>query len=75
MTAKRNQHVVPQDDQWAVKGAKAERATELFDNKSDAVNRAREIAQNQKTELIVHDQKGRIQYKDSHGNDPYPPKG
>ncbi|MFJ7565543.1 DUF2188 domain-containing protein [Herminiimonas sp. NPDC097707] len=75
MTIKRNQHVVPQDDQWAVKGANSQRATELFDRKSDAVERAREIAQNQKTELVVHDQKGRIQYKDSHGNDPFPPKG
>jgi uncharacterized protein YdaT len=75
MTVKRNQHVVPQDDQWAVKGAKAQRATELFDRKSDAVDRAREIAQNQGTELVVHNEKGQIQYKDSHGSDPFPPRG
>jgi uncharacterized protein YdaT len=75
MSTKRNQHVVPHVDGWAVKGEKAQRATELFDRKSDAVQRAREIAQNQKTELVVHKQDGKIEYKDSHGHDPFPPKG
>jgi uncharacterized protein YdaT len=73
--SKRNQHVVPRDDQWAVRGAGAKRDTELFDRKQEAVDRAREISQNQQTELVVHGQNGRIQYKDSHGQDPFPPKG
>lgn len=73
--SKRNQHVVPRDDGWAVRGAGAKRDTEQFDRKRDAVNRAREIAQNQQTELVVHGQDGKIQYKDSHGHDPFPPKG
>ena len=75
MSTKRNQHVVPHADGWAVKGANAQRATELFNRKADAVDRAREIAQNQHTELIVHNQDGKIAYKDSHGKDPFPPKG
>ena len=41
----------------------------------DAVDRAREISQNQQTELVVHGHNGRIQCKDSHGHDPFPPKG
>lgn len=45
-----------------------------FDTKSEAVDIAREISKNQKTELVIHDQKGKIQQKDSHGNDPCPPK-
>ncbi|MDQ8023024.1 MAG: DUF2188 domain-containing protein [Moraxellaceae bacterium] len=73
--SKRNQHVVPRDDLWAVRGAGAKRDTELFDRKQDAVDRAREIAQNQQTELVAHGQNGRIQSKDSHGKDPFPPKG
>ena len=73
--SKRNQHVVPRDDQWAVRGAGAKRDTEVFNYKQDAVDRARQISQNQQTELVVHGQNGRIQYKDSHGNDPFPPKG
>lgn len=72
---KRNQHVVPRDDQWAVRGAGAKRDTEVFGNKQEAVDRARQIAQNQRTELLVHGGNGRIQYKDSHGHDPFPPKG
>lgn len=72
---KRNQHVVPRDDQWAVRGAKATRDTELFDRKQDAVDRGREIAKNQRTELVIHGQNGKIQSKDSHGHDPFPPKG
>lgn len=75
MSTKRNQHVVPHQDGWAIRGAGAQRATEIFDYKSDAVQRGREIAQNQKTELIIHGQDGKIQSKDSHGHDPFPPKG
>jgi uncharacterized protein YdaT len=72
---KRNQHVVPRDSGWAVRGAGARRDTELFDRKQDAVDRAREIAQNQQTELVVHGLHGTIQFKDSHGHDPFPPQG
>lgn len=75
MTAKRNQHVVPHEDGWAVRGAGSQRATEIFDRKSDAVQRGREIAQNQGTELIIHGTNGKIQSRDSHGHDPFPPKG
>jgi len=72
---KRNQHVVPREDGWAVRGAKSTRDTEHFDRKQDAVDRAREISNNQGTELVVHGLNGKIQYKDSNGNDPFPPKG
>ena len=72
---KRNQHVVPREDGWAVQSAGAKRATELFDRKTDAVDRARDIARNQGTELLVHGRNGQIQSKDSHGNDKFPPKG
>jgi uncharacterized protein YdaT len=72
---KRNQHVLPRDNSWAVRGAGAARDTEVFDHKQDAVDRAREISQNQNTELVVHGANGRIQYKDSHGRDEFPPKG
>ena len=72
---KRNQHVVPRQDGWAVQGAGAKRATELFDRKADAVDRARDISRNQGTELLIHGRDGLIQSKDSHGNDKFPPKG
>ncbi|MDP1999945.1 MAG: DUF2188 domain-containing protein [Rhodoferax sp.] len=75
MSNKRNQHVVPHQDGWAVRGAGAQRATETFDRKVDAVQRGREIAQNQGTELLIHGLNGQIQTKDSHGNDQFPPPG
>lgn len=73
--SKRNQHIVPHADGWAVRGAGASRATETFDRKSDAIDRGREIAQNQHSELVIHGRDGQIQSKDSHGSDPFPPKG
>jgi uncharacterized protein YdaT len=75
MSTKRNQHVVPHEGAWAVRGEGAKRVTETFDRKADAEHRAREIAQNQKSELFVHGKDGKIQSRDSHGNDPFPPKG
>jgi len=69
-------HVVPNPNGgWDVKKGGAKRATKNFDNKNDAVDRARQISKNKKTELIIHNKDGRIAKKDSHGNDPYPPKG
>jgi len=69
-------HVVPsQAGGWDIKQSGAQSSSGHFDKKSDAVDRAREISRNQKTELTVHNMDGKIAYKDSHGNDPYPPKG
>lgn len=73
--SKRNQHVVPHEDGWAIRAAGASRATATYGRKSDAVDRAREIAQNQRTELVIHGRDGQIQSKDSHGTDAFPPKG
>lgn len=75
MSSKRNQHVVPHDGGWAVKGAGAERATAVYSTKLPAVDRARVIANNQGSELLIHGKNGQIQTKDSHGKDPFPPKG
>lgn len=75
MSSKRNQHVVPHQEGWAVKGEGAKRATEVFDRKADATARGREIARNQGSELLIHGSDGKIQSRDSHGHDPFPPKG
>jgi len=72
---KRNQHVVPRNDGWAVKGAGAERATVVVDTQQEAIDRARNIARNQGTELLIHGRDGRIRERDSHGKDEFPPKG
>jgi hypothetical protein len=75
MTTKRNQHVVPSGQGWAVRGAGATRATEILPTKAEAVDRARGISRNQGTELFIHGRDGKIQSRDSHGRDPFPPKG
>lgn len=69
-----NQHVVPHDGYWQVKKENGFRATKNFDKQLDAIEYGREIAKNQKGELIIHNRKGQIRDKDSYGNDPCPPK-
>ena len=55
---------------WAVQKDGTQRASKLFDTKSPAVSRARQQAQREGAELVVKDDRGRIQSKDSHGHDP-----
>ncbi|EAB6717791.1 DUF2188 domain-containing protein [Salmonella enterica subsp. enterica serovar Enteritidis] len=73
--SKRNQHVVPHAQGWAVKGAGAERATSVHRTQAEAINAGRIISRNQSTELFLHGRNGQIREHDSHGNDPHPPKG
>lgn len=73
--AGKNQHVVPHQDGWAVKGAGNRRATSVHDTQQQAIDAARDIARNQQSELVIHRPDGRIRDKDSHGTDPFPPKG
>lgn len=72
--ASSNQHVVPLGNGWAVKKEGSKRFTVITETKKDAVTVARQIAKNNKAELIVHGKDGKIQDKDSYGNDPIPPK-
>ena len=71
----KNQHVVPNNGRWAVRGEGNSRLTSIFDRQSDAIAAARHISRNQGSELVIHGVDGRIRAKDSHGNDPYPPRG
>lgn len=70
-----NQHIVKHPNGWAVKGAGNERATNVYDTQSKAIEKGREIARNQNSELLIHGRNGQIRARDSHGRDPYPPKG
>jgi len=71
----KNQHVVPHDGRWGVKGERNSRITALYPTQKAAIHAAREISRNQHSELFIHGQDGRIRERDSHGKDPYPPKG
>jgi uncharacterized protein YdaT len=72
---KRNQHVVPHGDGWAVRPQGSSRASSTHSTQAEATERAREIARNQHSELLVHGRDGRIRARDSYGIDPYPPRG
>ncbi|MFC3694143.1 DUF2188 domain-containing protein [Chenggangzhangella methanolivorans] len=71
----KNQHIVPHDEGWAVRGEGNSRATSVHDTQREAIEHGREIARNQGSELLIHGRDGRIRERDSHGNDPFPPKG
>ena len=72
----KNQHVTPHPQGgWQVKGAGNQRATVRTDTQAQAKAIARNIARNNRAELIVQGTNGRIRAKSSYGNDPYPPKG
>lgn len=71
----RNQHVVPHKGEWAVRGEGNQRATSVHSTQQEAIDSAREIARNQQSELFIHGRDGRIRERDSHGKDPFPPKG
>jgi hypothetical protein len=70
----KNQHVVPNDDGWGVRGAGNSRLTSTHDTQAEAIAAAREIAINQQSEVVIHRPNGQIRDKDSYGNDPCPPK-
>ncbi len=55
-----NQHVVPHEDGWAIKGEGNERYTGTYEYQDDAIRRAREIAKNYKADVIIHRKDGTI---------------
>ena len=69
-------HVVPNSNGgWDVKRGGAQRSSGHYSTNQEAVDAGRQISRNQGTEFVIHGKDGRIQSADSHGNDPYPPKG
>ena len=72
----KNQHVTPyKDGGWQVVGEGNLKATLKTDTQAEAIASAREIARNQKSELVIHRKDGKSREKDSYGNDPFPPRG
>ncbi|MBM1020232.1 DUF2188 domain-containing protein [Enterobacter sp. A11] len=71
----KNQWVTTRGDKWAVVGEGNNKATSLHDTQKDAIQAARDIAINQKSELIIQGKDSKIREKNSYGKDDYPPKG
>jgi hypothetical protein len=60
---------------WDVKLTGATKASAHAETKQAAVDLGREISRHQGTEFVIHGKDGKIQQSDSHGNDPFPPRG
>lgn len=71
----KNQHVVPNGDTWGIKGEGNTKLTYKYDTQYEAIDKAREIAINQKSEMLIHGRNGRIRERNSYGKDPFPPRG
>ena len=72
-----NYHVMPNNKQggWDIIKEKALRTSRHFNTQEEAVKVAREFSKRNRSELFIHGKDGAILRKDSHGNDPFPPKG
>lgn len=57
------------------KGAGNSRCTFITGTQSEAIEIAREIAQNQGSELFIHNRHGQIRERNTYGADPNPPRG
>lgn len=67
-------HVVPHENGWAVKKNNASKSSACTSTKSDAVSKAKELSKNSGSEMVVHGKNGKIQYSNSYGKDPCLPK-
>ncbi|WP_136661628.1 DUF2188 domain-containing protein [Nitratireductor sp. XY-223] len=69
-------HVVPNPKGgWDVKRGGASRASSHHETKREAIDAGRSVSRNQGTEFRIHNRDGKIASSDSHGSDPFPPKG
>jgi hypothetical protein len=71
---KKNHLSLPTDSGWGVKGEGNGKFTKQTSTKKEAVKVAKDIAKNNKSELVIHGKDGEIQNKNSYGNDPFPPR-
>lgn len=70
----KNQHVVPVHGEWGVRGEGNDRLTSIHPTQGEAIDAAREIAINQRSDVVIHRPDGTIRDRDSYGNDPFPPR-
>ena len=52
--SKKNRHVIPEDEQWAVIGAGNKKIYSTHRTQEEAIEAARKIAINQRNELPIH---------------------
>ncbi|SIS48984.1 DUF2188 domain-containing protein [Salimicrobium flavidum] len=62
----KGEHVLSHEDGWAVKAQDAKQPSDVFEKKEDAVRRAKEIAENKGTNVVIHKEDGTIQENTSY---------
>jgi len=72
--SRRNKHVVPHGEMWAVRTEGAERVGSIYNTQGAAIEAAKSIAKRDHLEVVIHGTDGKIRDTDSYGNDPCPPK-
>jgi len=79
MAARKVYHIVPnpgQEKDWKIKEENVDEPLGLFDNKEEAIEKAKEIAKaNEPSQIIVHREDGQIQTEYTYGDDPREHKG
>ncbi len=79
MAPKKNLHVVPRGDKWALVDPTKSRATAVTNTQRESIDRGRQVGRNNPAgaELNIHRPNGQVRAKDSVGNasDPRKTKG
>ena len=71
MTERKTYHVVNDEGEWKVRLEKAQRASGVFESKSEAIERARELAKHAPLgQVVVHGRDNAIENEWTYGEDP-----
>lgn len=73
---RKNVHITKRrDGKWQVKSEGSSRAYRTARTQAEAIKIGLKVTSINGGELITHRPDGRIRAKDSHGHDPFPPRG
>jgi uncharacterized protein YdaT len=72
--SKKDIHVVQRPNGWATLKEGASRVGSIQPTQSKAIERARDQAQRERVEVVIHGRDGKIRDSDSYGKDPFPPR-
>jgi hypothetical protein len=67
---KKDLHVVPHGDDWAVRREGSRRVSSTHPTQADAEAAAKRVARRERLEVVIHRPNGQIRDSDSFGNDP-----
>jgi hypothetical protein len=75
--ANKNIHTVFNSDRhmWENKKEGSDNPLSSHHTKENALNKGEKFAETSKVEHFIHGKDGKIQERNSYGNDPFPPKG